>query len=239
MVVSAPRVIKKTDKDLYFPTVEARKLSANGLQLIGNLSVPTLMVNEVLGTVSSLGNAVQVRINGRITTTNELKQVAPENVKRVEWISHPGMKYGGVSAVINIVIKNPTLGGSLMVQGMQSLNTSWGQYAGSLKLNNGRSQWSINIEDKLTNKIESHRDYSETFTYPNGREITRTEKPLGGTYTENHTEFSAAYSYTKLDTTIFYVQLSGLKMWNLNEDYLGLLTLSDHSGSVLLRDKNW
>ena len=237
VVVSAPKVIKKIDKDLYYPSAEAKRLSANGLQLLNNLSVPTLVANDVMGTLTAKGNSVQVRINGRVTSVNELKQIAPENVKRVEWISNPGMKYDGATAVINVITVNPTTGGSLMAQAMSALNNAWGQGEASLKLNSGKSQWSFNVDEKLTNKIKSFREYHETFTYPDGQILNRTEEPIGGALTENHTEFGVAYNYVKPDTTMIYVKLSGLKMWNLTEDYRGLLTMSDQSGDILLHDK--
>lgn len=237
VVVTAPKVIKKIDKDIYIPTSDAKKLSANGLQLISNLWIPTLMVNDVMGSVTAMGGSVQVRVNGRIATVNELKQIDPEYIKRVEWISHPGMKYGGANAVINIITINPTVGGSFMAQALHSPTQAWCQDMASLKLNHGRSQWSIDVQEKLTNKLEVYREYSETFTYPDGKKLTRTETPLDGSLTENRTNLSASYNYLKPDTTMVYVQLSGFKQWNGSEDYEGMMTLSDNSNNIILRDK--
>ena len=48
VVVSAPKVIHKSDMDLYVPSRSAVEVSQNGLQLLGNLMIPALTVNDVM-----------------------------------------------------------------------------------------------------------------------------------------------------------------------------------------------
>ena len=171
VVVAAPRVIHKFDSDVYYPSKSAKELSKDGMQLIRSMGIPTLTVNEVFGNVTSLGNAVQIRVNGRVVSANELKTIMPENIKRIEWIQNPGLKYGGASAVLNIILTNPTLGGSLMASDMVGLNMPWNEANATLKLNNGRSQWGVSIFEKM-DRAKSYREYQERFTYPDGKSLT-------------------------------------------------------------------
>ena len=134
VVVSAPKVLHKSDMDLYIPSPNAKAMSKNGIQLLQNLKIPTLTINEVLGSVSSLGNAVEIRINGRVASVEQMKTLAPEDIKRVEWIENPGLKYKGANAVINLIVRNPGLGGSFMAQAMPALNVPWGQGAMSVTI---------------------------------------------------------------------------------------------------------
>ena len=115
IVVSAPKVLHKSDMDLYIPSADAKALSKNGMQLLQNLKIPSVTVNEVLGTVSSLGSAVEIRINGRVASVEQMKTLSPDDIKRVEWIENPGLKYKGANAVINLIVRKPGLGGSFMV----------------------------------------------------------------------------------------------------------------------------
>lgn len=62
-VVQAPKVIHKADMDIYHPSKSAVDNAKNGMQLLSNLMIPTLSVSDALGTVSSAGQSVQVRIN--------------------------------------------------------------------------------------------------------------------------------------------------------------------------------
>ncbi|WP_438589288.1 hypothetical protein [Duncaniella dubosii] len=63
------------------------------MQLLRNLMIPTLIVNDALGSISAAGQSVQVRINGRVTTIEQIKALLPETIKRVEWIDNPGLRY--------------------------------------------------------------------------------------------------------------------------------------------------
>lgn len=166
IVIQAPKVIRKADMDVYHPSKSAVDHSKNGLQLLNNLMIPSLTVNEALDAVSSGGQSVQLRINGRVATTDQVRALLPETIKRVEWIDNPGLRYNGASGVLNFIVTNPTLGGSLQSMARPAVNQGWGFFMSDLKLNSGRSQWEIGANYKLTDKIKTHRDYTETFTYP-------------------------------------------------------------------------
>lgn len=235
VVVSAPKVIRKSDMDMYIPSKSAVEVSQNGLQLLGNLMIPALTVDDVMGTVTSSGQSVQVRINGREATMQQVRELLPENIKRVEWLDNPGLKYNGVYAVVNFVVANPTLGGSLMLSAMPALNTAWGNYGSSLKLNNGNSQWGLSASGKVTD-CDVHRDYQETFTYPDGSRLVRTETPLGGKLKNNFGNFQADYSYIKPDTTVLWVALSAYKEWSSGNRFNGLMSYSNDSREIRLSD---
>lgn len=47
IVVEAPKVIRKADMEVYHPSQSAVEASKNGLQLLGNLMIPTLTVSDV------------------------------------------------------------------------------------------------------------------------------------------------------------------------------------------------
>ena len=49
VVIEAPRIIRKADRDVYRPSKSAVEHSANGVQLLRNLMIPTLAVNDALG----------------------------------------------------------------------------------------------------------------------------------------------------------------------------------------------
>lgn len=238
IVVQAPKVIRKADMDVYFPSRSAVENSRNGMQLLTNLMIPSLTVIDALGTIQAAGQSVQVRINGREATTEQVKALLPETVKRVEWIDNPGLRYNGANYVLNFIVANPTLGGSLQTEGRQALNMAWGDYFADAKFNNGYSQFEIGSAFKLTNKVKSYRDYQETFTYTDGSSLTRTETPLGGNIDNTFGRLWGAYSYIKPDTTVFYVQAGVNPTFSNDWKSNGLLSLSDGSEDILLTDSH-
>lgn len=238
IVIEAPKVIRKADMDVYHPSKSAVENSKNGMQLLNNLMIPTLSVSDALGSIQAAGQAVQVRINGRESSIDQVRTLLPETIKRVEWIDNPGLRYGGANYVLNIIVNNPTVGGSLMAQARPALNQAWGFYMADAKFNKGRSQWEVGGNFKLTNKIKSHRDYSETFTYPDGQSVTRDETSLGGYMDNSMTDVWASYNYIKPDTTVFMAQIGYQRNLHDKFVYNGLLSLSNGADDILLTDIN-
>ena len=236
VVISAPKVIRKADMDLYIPSKSALDISKNGLQLLKNLMIPSLDVNDIAGSIKAAGQSVQVRINGRQSTIDQVRALLPETIKRIEWIDNPGLRYGGANYVLNVIVTNPTVGGSVMAQARPALNQKWGFYMANVKLNRGYSQWEIGGNVKLTEDLKIHRDYRETFTYPDGRSLTRTETSRGGKVNNTMIPLSASYSYIKPDTTVFVAELSYQGMPNNRMRYDGLLSLSNGANDIELTD---
>ena len=155
IVVEAPKVIHKADMDVYHPSRSAVENSRNGMQLLGNLMIPSLTVSDALSSIQASGQSVQVRINGREATIDQVRALLPETVRRVEWIDNPGLRYGGANYVLNFIVANPTLGGSFMSSARPALNQAWGFYMADVKFNAGRSQWEVGGNFKLTDKIKN------------------------------------------------------------------------------------
>ena len=235
-VIQAPKVIHKPDMDVYHPSQSAVDASKNGMQLLNNLMIPTLSVNEALGSISAAGQSVQIRINGRQATIDQVRALLPETIKRVEWIDNPGLRYNGANYVLNFIVTNPTVGGSLQTMAQPALNQAWGFYFGDAKFNTGRSQWEIGANFKLTNKIKTHRDYTETFTYPDGTSLKRDETSRGGTMDNSFGNVWASYNYVKPDTTVIMAEFGMFHKFTDRFHYNGLLSLSDGSDDILLAD---
>lgn len=238
IVIEAPRVIRKADMDVYHPSKSAVDNSRNGMQLLVNLMIPSLSVSDALGSIQAAGQSVQVRINGRVSTVDQVRSLLPETIRRVEWIDNPGLRYGGANYVLNIVVANPTVGGSLMAMARPALNQAWGFYMADAKFNTGRSQWEVGGNFKLTNRLGTHRDYTETFTYPDGKSVTRDESSRGGTMDNSMLNAWASYNYIKPDTTVFMAQFGYHRSLNDRFVYHGLLSLSNGADDILLTDSH-
>lgn len=236
VVIKAPKVIRKANMDIYHPSKSAVENSKNGMQLLNNLMIPSLTVSDAMGTIQAAGQSVQIRINGRIATIDQVRSLLPETIKRVEWIDNPGLRYSGASYVLNFIVANPTLGGSLMASARPALNTAWGFYMADVKLNSGQSQWEIGGNYKLTNNLKTHRDYTETFTYTDGTYITRDETSRGGSLDNSMANAWASYNYIKPDTTVFMAEFGFHQNINEKFKYNGLLSLSNGADDIMLTD---
>lgn len=238
IVVEAPRIVRKADMDVYYPSRSATQNARNGMQLLTNMMIPSVTVTDALGSITSAGKPVEVRINGRVATVDQVKALLPETIKRFEWIDNPGLRYAGANTVLNIIVANPTLGGSLQTEGMQAVNAAWGKYFADSKFNNGRSQFEVGAQFKLTNNVKAHRDYRETFTFPDGHSLTRTETPLGGHVDNTFGSLWGAYSYIKPDTTTLYISAKTSPTFSDKYAWRGLMSLDDGSDDIILDDSH-
>lgn len=237
VTVKASRVIRKSDMDVLIPSKSAVEASPNGMSLLNNMMIPSLSVNELMGTVRTFGQDVQIRINGRKASTDQLRTIDPTSVKRVEWMDDPGLKYGEAVAVINIVVINPLLGGSVMAQGMQSFTQPWGNGYFDLKLNNGRSQWGLGVQGRYTNHVDAYREYSETFTRADGVSVTRTESPMDGYVSMTNLLPRLSYSYINPDRTVVWVGLTMDKNWPTVRSNTGLMVIDGSDERIVLHER--
>lgn len=238
IVIEAPKVIHKADMDIYHPSQSAVDNAKNGVQLLANLMIPAISVSDALGTITSAGQAVQVRINGRAATVEQVKNLLPSTIKRVEWIENPGLRYNGATTVLNFIVTNPTVGGSLMVNTLQALNMAFGQYNPSARFNFGHSQIEVGGGYKLTENLRMHRDYTETFTFTDGQTLTRYEKARGGRLDNSYGNLWTSYNYIKPDTTVFFVEARGFFKPTNKWAYYGLMSTSAGDTDILLTDIN-
>lgn len=235
VVIEAPRIVRKADMDVYIPSKSAMENSRNGVQLLNNLMIPSLTVSDALGTIQAAGQSVELRINGQKASIDQVRSLLPETIKRVEWLDNPGLRYGGANYVVNFIVTNPTLGGSLMTRAQPALNKVWGWYMADAKFNNGRSQWGVGGYFKLAD-FKGHRSYNETFTRPDGESWTRTEKPLGGSLKDTNGSAWLSYNYIKPDTTVIMAEMSMRRVFDARERYDGLMSVTDDPEEILLRN---
>lgn len=236
IVIEAPKVIHKADMDVYHPSRSAVDNAKNGVQLLSNLMIPSLSVSDALGTITSAGQTVQVRINGREASVDQVKNLLPTTIKRVEWIENPGLRYNGANTVLNFIVANPTVGGSMMLYATQALNQAWGQYNGNVKFNFGRSQIELGGGYKLTENLKVHRNYTETFHYPDGKTLTRNETSRGGNIDNSIANLWATYNYIKPDTTVIVLEARGWHKPSNRQAYYGLMSSSDAANDYFLTD---
>lgn len=175
VTVSADPVIRKIDRQVITPNEQQRRASTNGINLIIALNLPRISVSTLNNTINIDGqDAVQLRINGVEVTTEEVLALNPQNISRVEYIDNPGMRYGGVKAVMNYIVKYRTSGGNVNGDFTQAANYGgWGGYNLAGRYNTDKSMFNavVNWERRDNDWI---RENEETYHFT-GRSVTNKE----------------------------------------------------------------
>ena len=175
VTVSANPVIRKIDRQIITPSEQQRRSSTNGINLIIALNLPRISVSILNNTITIDGqDVVQLRINGVEVTTEEVLALNPQNISRVEYIDNPGMRYGGVKAVMNYIVKYRTSGGNVNGDFTQAANYGgWGGYNLAGRYNTEKSMFNavVNWERRDNDWI---RENEETYNFTN-RSVTNKE----------------------------------------------------------------
>ena len=175
--VTASNVISSADKKMVFPNQKQVNASANGVDLLRNLMIPTLQVNPIANSIQTTdGGSVQLCINGRKASQNEVTALQPSEILRVEMEEDPGVRYGDAAMVINYVVRRYEMGGSLGYNGRQSVKSLFGRHNANGKLNFGKSEISFfyNAENQIFDEMWSVRN--ETFLFEDGKAYHRVMK---------------------------------------------------------------
>ena len=193
VTVTASNVTATADKKLVFPNQQQVKASANGVDLLRNLLIPRLNVSPMNNSVSTIdGGTVQLAINGRKATKEEVTALQPSEIIRVEMLEDPGLRYGEADAVVNYVIRRYDMGGSFGYNGNQSTKSWFGQHNVNSKLNFGKSELSIYYNTNQQYFNEWRFDRNETFIFENGKQYHR----HAHTETDGQKRFEEAASLT-------------------------------------------
>ena len=138
--------------------------------------LPRLRVNSMDGSVGMTdGSSVQLCINGRKATKEEVTALLPEEVIRVEFQEDPGLRYGDAGAVINYIVRRYEVGGSFGYNGMQSLKSGFGNHNLTGKVNFKQSEISFYYGNRLQYFNEIWFDKNETFTFEDGSQYHRSQ----------------------------------------------------------------
>ena len=237
ITVEAAPVIRKNDRDVYTVSDAVKRRSANPLNLLSNIGIPSLSVNDVLRKITVNGQSVQIRINGRKADLDQLNSIPVSNIRRIEFIDNPGLKYDGATAVLNIAVINPEHGGSLSISEMQAFNHWWNNEQASLTFEHGKNQFSLIGNTVIRHKLPIYRDYNDRYIMPDGSVIERTETPEDGHFTNHGIYTGLNYNFFIPEKTNIYISTWFPMNFGQELLYVGNLSTKNTPGSIHLTDK--
>ncbi len=164
VTVTASSVIRKADRQIVIPSQLQRKTSSNGVALLQHLQLSRISVNTLNGSVTTTtGDAVELRINGVKAEIQDVKALQPADVLKVEYHDNPGLRYGNVSAVIDIILKEKTAGGNVSGELMNTINPlGIGDYQLSSNYHAGKSSVKASVNWNRRD-LNWYRENTESF----------------------------------------------------------------------------
>ena len=109
VVVKGPRYKKMVDRLIIYPNKELRESSNNVWGVLDRLHLPNAIVSkESIGITMFDGRSVAYQINGVPATAEEYLAISPNQIKSIEFIDNPGVRYAtqNYGGILNVKTKD-------------------------------------------------------------------------------------------------------------------------------------
>lgn len=205
--VSATRQKSTPYGYLFYPTAEQKASSTNAYNLLSKLPLPAVHVSEIDRSVTALSNkgTVVLQINGAPATVADLLALDPKNIKHIDFIERPGIRYAvGTACVINIRVQNPNVGYTLGTDATQELNARKSDYMAYVKLHLPKSELALNYQFTYSDARGYSLDERAVYHLADGTEriaTRRSDKMRNRKFNNNF-----QLRYTLVDSTAYTLQ---------------------------------
>jgi hypothetical protein len=205
IIVGAKRTQQNIDRKNVTFSEEQKKNAKDARDLMLNL--PYLLVNKINNSLTtSDGKGVLILINGVKSNDSELKLIAVDKIKRVEYYDIPPIRYNVSGRVLNVVTKDFDSGFSgdfyLMAGQLYSMFTPYVSYV------DGRHKFTFGADFFITPKRKIKDVYDGKYTYS-----LQDEQHEYAYQKENQNwsnQHNASFAYSNLKENDYIFQAKGI-----------------------------
>ena len=164
-----------------------------------------------------MGQSAFLCINGREATEEEVQNLFPKDIKRVDLYPQGRPDYPEASVLIDYVTKERDYAASVALNGTQSLNTPKGNFRATTQYFEGKSEFAFSASDSYTHFTSHPEGNTQTsYTFPD-ETIIRTDETSSSLNKNNGLKMYANYIY-RGKTQDFYASLRFNRKASENED---------------------
>lgn len=157
--------LRRINSQLIFPDKLQVKASQDVMTLLQNLSLNGLSVDQIDKSASIHGKPIQWKINGIPRTLEEIRNLKPHSILRIDYSEMPSMReldrgYGGV---INVVLKERTDGGSVRTHLQSALWVGFVNASLSANYHKDKSDFSVDYSSSYRNYPKWEKSMEQEF----------------------------------------------------------------------------
>ena len=156
------------DRLVFIPSGREKKAAIGGVDLLRFMAIPSIMVNPMDKSVTTIsGDGVALFIDNVKASEEDVKNMRPENVKKVEVLDYPAdPRFEGVPHAINFVMVKYEYGGYTKLAGRESMEFRNGSYAVSSRFTYKKITYDIytGYDHQSSNKDYANQESSYNFT---------------------------------------------------------------------------
>ena len=225
--ITASHISEEFDRFVVLPGTEEVEAAGHTLVLLDMLKLPGLKVDVALETVTVDGGAAVLQINGKEVPLRRVSNLRADQIKRVEYINNPGVRYldRGVAGIINIILKERDEGGHIDAYGQSALTTGFVNSGLSGSYYRGKSEFILGYFLNYRNYDDVPSRQDDSYLSP-ARTVTRsqtTNSPFR--YSDN--TLNAEYTYQHDDSTMFSISVRD-NFLTRTQDAVGTMNETDN-----------
>ena len=205
VVVKAPRYVRMVDKLIIYPNQELRECNNNVWGVIDKLHLPHAIVSKESMEINMFdGKSVAYQINGVPATAEDYLAINPSQIKSIEFIDNPGIRYAtqNVGGILNVKVKGGIKGYGFGFKTMDAATTLSSENNIFLKLNNVNNQFSFFYDNKLRYYTKNKYDTRLVFVPLSLSQIREGE--------------NSTYGYQQHDLKTVYSHVANTFLLNVN-----------------------
>lgn len=171
-------------------------------------SLPGIYTDPMTGkTTSMVGKSIKILINNvPMTSENDLKAIAANKIKKVEYYEDPPAKYGDVNILMNVITKSLDTGFATGFDICSALTTGFSDDNVYFKYNKGNHQYSFDYTINVRNYKDWIEDNQYSFTLDDQQAVYDYHRHKRFGYTDN--KFNLKYAYSKPEDITFQATFS-------------------------------
>lgn len=166
VTVVASQNIHRNNRTLIYPTKEQLRHASNGYNALYNLMIPKLDVDPFSKKVTTIRGEALLCINGRKADVQEIQNLNPKDIIRIDFYDGNHPEYPESSAVVDYILIKKESGGTLSTDNQQHLNRSIGTYGIAGQFFKKKSEFAFSFSDTYQNfRNDKTKNTYHTFIY--------------------------------------------------------------------------
>ena len=192
-VLSSNR-IKTEDKTMIFPTKDEIRHAYDGYSALDAIRIPGLNVNAINSTVAYHNQDVLLCIDGRQVSKDEVQDLNPKDIKRIDLYTQGSPEYPDAYAVLDYILKERDYAGSVAFNALHN-NRPNGNGKATVQYFEGKSEFTVSASGSYNNFTKHDEGVNTTIYHFPEETITRTDYKLPSPSDNNSFNTYANYLY--------------------------------------------
>lgn len=195
VIVSGRNMVRKDNRLLIYPTENVKKNSYDGYSTLNLIDVAGLDVDIFDQTVTTMGKATMLCINGREVKADEINTLNPQDIKRIDYYQTFDPKHPDAKAVIDFIMKNRDHGGMLYAKVDHNANIAKGNGLVDVKQYSGKSEYEVQLSGNYARYTPKEGTQSTTYMPFATGDVWKNTTYLPSSERNNGTALKLAYLY--------------------------------------------